>query len=146
MAQVKAMYEELKEFNELAAKIIKKQNGHIGYVDVSKIKCFAVNNKERPESKRMWEVQVVKTPISLDFSEIAYYVTVYLSDWAEFSDKQKQYLVMDVLHSIPADVEEKVNTFDLKGFRTMIVTHGVDFMENADNLPDLVTEDVTWKQ
>ena len=146
MAQIKPTYEELQEVVDIAKKLVDKYPEQFGGIDTSLIKCLAINNKERSEKKRMWEIKAVQAPISEDFNEFLYYITVYMNDWVELSEAQKSLLVADALHALPVDGEEKLNTFDVKGYRRMLATFGLDFMDDP-MCPDLLKDDakVDWK-
>ena len=144
MPQTKAVYEDLPEFVKIAEQLVKKYSSKFGGVDTSKMICKACNNKERSEKKRMWEIDVVKNPISCDFKSYTYCIKVYLTDWSSFSETQKALLVADALHAIPTDGDDKLVSFDVKGYSSMFNNFGIDFMDNP-KVPNLLKDDVKLK-
>jgi len=139
--QIKPTYEEVKEFSDTGNKLIQKYPDLYSHVDMDVVKCLAINNKERTEKGRLWEIKAIPE-YALPDCPYAYYVILYLQDWVEMSDKIKNRLVASILYAIP-DEEGKVRTFDLKDFGPMIRTLGVDYLENEDG-PDPVEDDVRW--
>jgi len=142
MAQVKPSYEELSEFNTIAAKLVEKFPNVYKGVDLDVIKAVAVNNKERSEKRRPWEIISAKDPLSM-FCSCNYCVVVYLSDWVEMGETVKNRLVADVLFAIPDDGDGGVNPFDLKAYSPMIKTFGVDYLESDEGL-DPLAEGFEW--
>ncbi|MFA5759229.1 MAG: putative metallopeptidase [Clostridia bacterium] len=145
MAKEKPMYEVVNDFSDIASSIIEKYPEMFAGIDIEKVKCVKITNKDRPESKsQRWEVDAVKMPALLD-SPYAYYFTVWHSDWEEMDSVHKQLLVAEMLHSIPQkdDSEGKVNANDVKGYASMIRTFGVDYLDNPD-AKDILTTDVLW--
>jgi hypothetical protein len=144
MAQVKAEYQALDEFTNIATQLIAKYPEVFGSMEVDKVKCVAITNKERKDSKKMWEVKAVPYPIRMD-CPYSYYVILYMSDWSVLGEAHQAALVADVLHTIPSsdDEEGKTNPFDLKDFGNVLRTLGVDYMEN-DKIPNLIKDNVKW--
>ena len=148
MPQVKPIYEEVDEFNDIAKQLIEKYPDVFPGVDadmfVDNIKCVAITNKDRREGKDYAKIEGITDPARM-FSEVAYIVTVYQKDWIEMSDTHKSYLVMKQLRRIPLDEdsEGKLTTHDFKDDGMMVRTLGPDYMENFDG-PDLLDESVEW--
>jgi len=141
MAQVKPLYEELSEFGTIAAKLVEKFPDIYKGIDLDAIKAVAVNNKERSDKRRPWEIIPAKDPLSM-FCSCSYCVVVYLSDWVEMGEVVKNRLVADILFAIPDD-NQGINPFDLKGYSPMIKTFGVDFLESEEGLNPLA-EGFEW--
>lgn len=142
MAQVKATYEESTEAKEVAEKLIEKWPDHYGHIDLDKVKFLAINNKNRKEGKKMWEVRAIPD-FALTDCPYTHYVVIYLQDWVELSQKFRNLLMADILFAIP-DEEGKVKPFDLKGYSPVIRTFGPDFMESDDTL-DPLGDDINWR-
>lgn len=141
MAQLKAEYEENKEFHELAQKIVEKYP-NIWKVDHNRICCVAITNKERKEDKQLWKVDGVKMPMLLH-SPYAWYVTIWQKDWESLNEKQKLLLIADVLCSI-GEEEGAVNPLDGKDFKLMIRTFkGIDYLDDVD-APNILEQDIRW--
>lgn len=145
MAQSKPEYESIDEYSNIASQLINKYPEVFGQLDVDKIKCVAITNKERSDRKPLWEVRSVPYPIRMD-CPYAYYIIVYMSDWVELDDAHKAALVAASLHAIPfeSDKEGKVNQPDMKDYSNMLRTMGVDYMDSPD-IPNLLTDEVEWK-
>jgi hypothetical protein len=144
MAQTKPEYAECTEFGNYASQLVSKFPEVFGALDVSKVKCVAITNKDRSEKKNLWEVKAVPYPIRMD-CPYAYYVVIFMKDWTEMDESHKAALVAETLHAIPSseDEEGKTNPFDLKDYGNMIRTLGVDYMEK-DGIPNLIKDDVKW--
>ena len=142
--QIKAEYEEVQDFATIANKLVQKYPGIFFELDVNKVKCVGIVNKERSSRKKMWEVKAVPMPISMD-CPYSYYIIVHLSDWTEMEDKHKYLLIADALLAIPTNEENegKVNGFDLKDYDVMIRTFGVDYLEKT-SVPDIIKNNIEW--
>jgi hypothetical protein len=142
MSQVQPEYETLEDFASIATELQTKYP-HIFVGDISKVKCVTITNKERPNAhKSLWDMVSVKNPIRLD-CPYAYYAVLWLKDWSEMEKKFQRLLVADILLSIPAETDGKLNSFDLKDYATMIRTFGPDYLEN-DKSKDPIEDTVEW--
>ena len=142
MAQAKPTYEELSEFATIAAKLVEKFPDIYKGVDLDGVKAVAINNKERSEKRRPWEIIPAKDPLSM-FCSCSYCVVIYLSDWVEMGETVKNRLVADVLFAFPDDKDGGVNPFDLKAYSPMIKTFGVGFLDSEEGL-DPLEEGFEW--
>jgi hypothetical protein len=143
--QVKAEYEEVQEFATIASKLTKKHPDVFFGLDVDRVKCVGVTNKNRSERKKLWEVKSVPMPIRMD-CPYSYYIIIYMNDWVEMEDKHKYLLIADALLTIPTEEEKdgKLNAFDLKDFDIMVRTFGVDYLVK-DEVPDILTDKISWE-
>ena len=150
MAKQKPEYEENNEFNSMALKVSEKYPEKFNNVDVGKICCVNVTNKDRKEkegqSDRIWKVVAVKMPVALH-CEYSWYVVLHSNDWDEKSEKHKLLLVAEVLHGLPneLDGEGKVNPVDTKGYHAIFNTFGLDCHDDP-SIPHLLDDDVNWKE
>ncbi len=143
MAQVKAEYEEVNEFSSMAKNVVEKYPEVFGMVEVDKICCVAIINKERKNDK-LWKLDAVTMPIRMH-SSYAWYIIIYLSDWVEMGEKQKLLLVSDMLCGV-GEEEGKVNPCDSKGYKLMFRTFkGIDYMTDPD-VPHILNDRVEWKK
>lgn len=137
-------YEELDEFNTIAAKLVNRYPDVFGDRKVDKIAAVAITNKDRPKKRmQLWEIRPVVPPITL-FCNKEYCVTVYMNDWVSMNDKYKALCVADVLFSISSDGQGKTNPFDMKDHGVMLRTFGVDYLENPD-APDILEDQISWR-
>lgn len=145
MAQIKAEYEVVEEFDDIASKLVNKYPEVFGGIECNKIKCVGITNKERKDGKKLWEVRGVPAPISMDCA-FRYYIVIYMSDWVEMDDTRRALLVASTLMAIPNEDEKegKVNPFDMKDYATMVRTFGVDYLDKATS-PNILSDDVEWK-
>lgn len=150
MAKEPAKYEVNDEFNQLAVQLVEKYPDKFMNIEVDKVRCVNVTNKERQTkdencSDRIWKLQAVKMPIKLD-CPYSWYVILHESDWEELSEKHKVALVADCLHGIPSglDNEGKVQTPDTKGYHAVFKTLGIDFLTDPD-IPHLLEDEVEWE-
>jgi len=143
MAQVKPTFEEVEDFKDIAKKIIEKYPDYFGHIDMEKIKCLAINNKDRADGKKLWEVKAIPD-FALNDCKYTHYVVIYLSDWVSFTEKLKARMICDILFAIP-DESGKVRSFDLKGFTPIIRIFGTNYMDE-DSGPDPLNEDINWMQ
>ena len=143
--QIKPEYEIVEEYSNIASLLIAKYPDVFSNVDVKKIRCVAITNKERTERKKIWEVKAVPMPIKMD-CPYGWYVIIYLNDWVEMTEKRKQYLVASSMCAIPEEEQEgKVFPPDLKDYSVMVRTLGVDYMEKPDDeLRDIIKENIKW--
>jgi hypothetical protein len=145
MPQIKNEYEAVAEFATLANGLQAKYPEIFAGVDVSKIRCVAITNKERKQGKRMWDISPVKMPAKMD-CPYNYYVVVFMKDWIEQDEAHRLLLVADILNAIPSDDDEgKILQPDCKDFFVMLRTFGIDYMDSA-NVPHLLKEKITWKR
>jgi len=141
MPNIKPTYEEVKEFNEKANKLVQKYPDLYSHVDADAVKCLAINNKDRSEKGRLWEIKAIPE-YALPDCAFSYYVIIFLKDWVEMPEKIKNRMVAAIMYAIP-DEEGKIRTFDLRDFGPMVRTFGVDYLENEDG-QDPVEDDVRW--
>ena len=148
MAKVKREYEVVDEFRDLARQIVEKYDSVFYGINVDKLQCVKIVNKDRPEkTDKLWENLAVKMPVLLD-CPYSWYITVFGSDWDAYDMPHKLALISQVLFSIPTDQESegKLNTFDSKDYKVMQRTFGtIDYMDDP-NIPNILEEDVDWVQ
>ena len=145
MAQIEPIYEEIPEFIELADKIIQKYNTEFANIDVTKLVCVGITNKERSEKKKqLWDMKPITAPISM-FCSKEYVVVFYRKDWDSMDEKYRLLAVADVLCSIPPGGGGAVTPMDYKDHSMMLRTFGVDYLDNP-KAPDILATDVNWNK
>lgn len=149
MAQDKPEYEVNEEFNTMAVKIVEKYSEKFHNVEIDKVCCVNITNKERKEKigngERIYKTQAVKMPVAIH-CPYGWYVVLYSHDWDEMSEKHKLALVSDALHTLPTDEDNqgKVNPCDTKGYHSVFKTLGIDYLDDPE-IPHLLDDDVEWK-
>lgn len=137
-------YEEISDFNTIAAKLVARYPEIFADKKVDRIAAVAITNKDRPERRRqLFELRPVVPPINL-FCNKEYVVTFYMNDWIVMSDKHKALVVSTVLHSISSEGHGKTVAFDMKDHSVMLRTFGVDYLDNGD-VPDIINEQISWR-
>jgi hypothetical protein len=144
--QIKPEFEIVDEFAKHAKGLKNKYPEIFDGIDVDKLKCVSITNKERSQGKKkLWTVLPVKQPIRMD-CPFSHYIIMFASDWEELNDKMRLLLVADVLQSIPTDDDEgKTISPDMHEFAVMVRTFGADFMDN-EKVPHLLDDKVDWKR
>jgi hypothetical protein len=146
MAQDKPIYEAVEEFPQLATSLVEKYPEVFYGVDINKIRCVKVTNKDRKPEKKLFEVLAVKMPILMD-APYGWYLTVWHNFWDGFTENQKLLLIADALHHIPSNPVEdegKVVPCDVKAHSTMVRTFkGIDYLDDS-TIPHLLNDNVEW--
>lgn len=147
MAQDKPIYEAVPEFAQLASALVEKYPQVFYGIDINKINCVKITNKDRSEKKqKLFEVLAVKMPVLMD-APYGWYVTIWHNFWDGFTENQKLLLVADALHHIPSNPiedEGKIVPCDVKAHSTMVRTFkGIDYLDDPD-IPHLLNEKIEW--
>jgi len=144
MPQIEPNYEEIPEFLNIADSLIRKYPAQFDNIDLSKVACVGITNKNRSEKKsQLWELKPVKPPMSM-YSTKEYIVIFFMNDWEELDRKYQSAITADVMFSIPPGGKGQVIPMDYKDHGVMLRTLGVDYMDNV-TLPDILTNDISWK-
>ena len=149
MAQVQPEYTVNDEFNQMAAQIADKYPGKFNHVEIDKICCVNITNKEikegRPAGERIWKLGAVKMPMALH-CPYGWYIVLNQIDWDEKSEKHKLLLVAECLHGLPCDEDNagKVASPDTKGYHAIFNTFGLDCHDDPE-IPHLLNTEVAWK-
>lgn len=143
MAQYKPEYEKIEELTDIAIKLVSKYPEVLHGIEPESVVCYAITNKDRGESKPLYEVKTVPYPIRLD-CPYDYYVIVYNSDWQGMGEKHKAILTFKALCNISKEGDGRVIPFDLKDHAVVVRTLGVDHMSDG-MVPDILNGQVEWK-
>lgn len=146
MAQDKPIYEAVEEFPKLATSLVEKYPDVFYGIDINKIRCVKVTNKDRQEGKKMFEVLAVKMPVLMD-APYGWYLTFWHNCWDSFTENQKLLLIADALHHIPTNPiedEGKIIPCDVKAHSTMVRTFkGIDYLDDS-TIPHLINDNIEW--
>ena len=146
MAKEKPEYEVVEEFAVMANQIVEKYPEEFYGVEVDKVCCVKITNKDRSEKKpSLWALTAVKMPMLLH-CPYGWYVTLHSADWDSLSEKHQLLLVSQILCGLPTDEagEGKVNSFDSKDYKLMQRTFKtIDYLDDP-NVPHILEEDVSW--
>ena len=143
MVKLKPQYVEMEEFYEIAKDLSNKYYDLFGTRDYSRIRAYAVVNKNRQDdSQPWWSVIQVKDPLC-DIFEVDYVFKLFLNDWDAMMDKNKYLLIADALLSIDF-VNDRIKKFDVQDHSLMIKNFGLDYLENSES-PDILRDKFEWK-
>lgn len=150
MSQIKPVYAEVTEFEQIAKDVINSSSEIFPAIDedafVENIKVVAITNKERGEGKDLVKVKGIPQPIRM-FCQCSYVVEMYLKDWDKLDEVQKEWLVLYILRRIPTDGDQegKVLPIDYKDDSVIVRTVGPDWLENED-LPSITKskKEIQW--
>jgi len=144
MAQIKPIYESVDGFAELAEKIVIKYPDVFSGIEVGKIRCVAITNKDRKPGKEMYTIKGVQMPMAMDIP-YRWYVVIYSSDWEELEETYKLLLLARILRGIPIDLEDegKVNAPDYKDYDVMVETFGPNYLLKP-KMKNMLEENVEW--
>jgi hypothetical protein len=143
MPQSKPEYEKVKEFDDIAERLVKMYPEILEGVDISLISCVAITNKEPKDGKSAWELKAVPYPIRLD-CKYDHYLVVNSQIWNEYDGKHKAMLVFAALCSIDKENPNKTVPFDLRDHSVIVRTVGTDYLVKND-IPDILEKKVTWR-
>jgi len=149
MAQDKPNYEVNDEFNNMAVQLVEKYPEKFDSVDVSKVCCVNLTNKDYKAKTGHVEfpgkTKAVKMPEAMH-NQYGWYVILHSNIWDALGEKHKLALVVDALHHLPNEIdgEGKINPCDTKGHLSVFQTLGLQYLDDPD-IPHLLDDDVKWK-
>lgn len=139
MANNKLEWEQIEEFDTMAAKMVEMYPERFGVIDSSSVIAYGVINKDKPAGNtKPYEMSGVTEPESFN-SNKKYFVKLYMTDWEAKDDSGKEWTVFSALSRI--DIEKpdsgKVLGFDYKDQGVIVRTIGADW-HTRGNLPSLL--------
>jgi len=147
MANTEKVYSRVTDAEEMIKKICQKQPDVLWCVRPEMVAVYGVENKERPETcnveAKIKPVKGVEKAVLQDNNiPIRYIINLYWSDWREWKETKRQWVLFHELLHIHHEIGKTVK-HDCEDFRIIldkIGVHGYD----ADNLPNLVDGDVKF--
>lgn len=144
MANKAPEWERLEEFEKLAQQLIEKYPRFAG-IDVTKIICYAVTNKEKPKKKvKPYDMSAEGAPECFTNTK-QYFVKVYKSDWDAMYPELKQWVAASALDRIDPEQPGKLGPLDYRDQSVMVKTVGADW-HNRTDLPNLLTKTVEFRE
>jgi hypothetical protein len=139
MAEEK-IYEKVDEAERIAADLCAKYPDVLWRVTPNKIAVLGITNRERSEkSKDLFKIAPIKgsqKALNIIYHvPISYIVEVFWSDWNEWTQNLKEWVMLKALLSV-SENEGKVIKPDCREFRIILDIVGVDW-EKKDDLPSL---------
>ena len=65
MAQIAPSFTRLKEWEEIAAQLVEKYPERFGHVDPDKVVAYLIDNKDKTDTDRPYEMQTDKLPMRM---------------------------------------------------------------------------------
>jgi len=144
------VYTRVKEAEEMIKKLCEKQPDALWTVRPEMVAVLGVDNKKRPEkSDVLAKIKAVKgeekTILKDNNIPVRYIISLFWSDWREWKEKKKQWVIFHELLHIHSEIGKTVK-HDSEDFKLILDKVGVSWSsdENVDKLPDLINDDVKF--
>ena len=142
------IYSRVHDAEEIVKGLCEKHPDVFWAVRQETVTVMAIENKEKPKSSKVLaKIKPVKGSEKAIFQEnnikSRYIIELYWSDWNEWSEKKKQYVLFHELLHIHPDFEKTIK-HDSEDFAILLNTAGVRWVEKVDELPDLLTGDIKF--
>lgn len=142
------VYSRVKDAEEIVVKLCEKHPDVMWAVRPETICVMGIENKERPKSSNvMAKIKSVKGCEKAIFQEnnikARYIIEIYYSDWNEWTEKMKQYVLFHELLHVHPEFEKTIK-HDSEDFAILLDKVGVKWIENVATLPDLLHDDVKF--
>ena len=142
------VYSRVSEAEDMVKKLCEKQPDALWCVKPENVAIYGIENKQRSEkNKTLAKIKPVKGEEKAILQDngipIRYLITLYWSDWREWKENQKQWVIFHELLHIHHEIGKTIK-HDCEDFR-LILAHpqaGVDWF-NKD-LPDIINGDVKF--
>lgn len=141
------VYSRVTEAEAMIKAICQKQPEVLWCVRPEMVQVWGVENKERSEKNKKLAVikpiKGVEKAIMQDANlPVRYHIDLYWSDWREWKERKKQWIMFHELLHIHSEVGKSIK-HDCEDFRIILDKVGVDW-SNSETLPDLVNDDVKF--
>jgi len=148
MGRKEHIYSRIPDAEEIVKKLCEKYPDVMWAVRPETISCYGIENKERPKSSNiMAKIKSVKGSEKAIFQEnnikTRYIIEMYWSDYNEWTEKMKQYVLFhELLHVHPEF--GRVVKHDTEDFSILLDAVGVKWFDKVNDLPDLLIGDVKF--
>ena len=145
MPQIKAEWEEIPEFIDIASKLKEKYTERFDHINVDLLVAYKCTNKTKPEKKsKLYDMTGEGEPEAFTNPK-KYFVKMFYDTWDNLSENNRIALVFSALSRIPADDPEsgKVEGYDMHDQSFMARTLGVDWQTRTD-IPNLLRESISF--
>lgn len=137
-------FERLSEWEDIATKIVEAYPLEFGHIEVPKIICYVVTNKERVDTDKIYEMQTDKLPMRLTNSHDYFVWFKHPDIWNEKPDNIKNALVADALSRIDPSKPYSIKPYEYKDNLVMVSTFGVNWWNNA-SITDILKTKVKFR-
>ena len=147
MGNTEKQYSRVTEAEEIIVKLCEKQPDVLWTVKPNTVAVLGIENKERNEkNKILAKIKPIKgcEKAILQDNNIAtrYIIEIYWSDYREWSEKKKQWVLFHELLHIHQDIGKSIK-HDCEDFKIILDKVGVNWVD-SDNLPNLIDDDIEF--
>lgn len=147
MGNTEKQYSRVKEAEEIIKKLCEKQPEVLWCVKPNTVAVEGIENKERSEKNdtlaKIKPIKGCEKAILQDNNiPIRYVIELYYSDWNEWHEKKKQWVLFHELLHIHHEIGKTIK-HDISDWKILVDKAGVEW-QNSDNLPDLINDDVKF--
>jgi len=147
MAQSEKIYSTIPEAETVIKELCEKYPDELWQVRPDMVSVLAVENKKRPEKSdtlaRVVPIKgVEKALMQINNVNTRYVIELYWSDWNEWGQNLRQWIMFHELLHICKDIGKTVK-HDCEDFRMIIDKAGVDWVNRKD-LPNMLLEKVDF--
>ena len=144
-------YEVVNDAQILVRKLKERYASQMSMVNPDELVVLGVTNKTRgPTQKALATIHKLKPAekklLKLAKSPLKYYIEVYFSDWDEWGEQRRQWILYHELLHVPAPKSRGLIDHDCEDFAAILDIVGVDWTLR-DNLPDMLSgEPIPFKE
>jgi len=141
------VYSRVKEAEEMVKQLCEKQPDVLWCVRPQMIAVYGIENKERSEKNttlaKIKPVKGCEKAVLQDNNiPVRYILEIYWSDWKEWDEKKRQWILLHELLHIHSEVGKTIK-HDCEDFKLVLDKVGVNWV-NSKDLPNLILEDVKF--
>lgn len=149
MGRTANVWERVKEAEEIIKKLCEKHPDVLWAVKPENIVVMAIVSKEKSEKNNVLaRIRLIKgseRAVLIDNDiPVRHIIEIYGSDWSEWKEKKRQWVLLHELLHVHAEIEKMVR-HDLECFKILVKTGGVNWaVSDEKDLPNLLTDDVKF--
>jgi len=149
MGRTANVWERVKEAEEIIKKLCEKHPDVLWAVKPENIVVMAIVSKEKSEKNNVLaRIRLIKgseRAVLIDNGiPVRHIIEIYGSDWSEWKEKKRQWVLLHELLHVHAEIEKMVK-HDLECFKILVKTGGVNWaVSDEKDLPNLLTDDVKF--
>jgi predicted metallopeptidase len=147
MGNTEKVYSRVTEAEEIVKGLCAKQPEVLWCVQPAMVAVLGIENKERSEkNKTLAKIKAIKggekAILQLNNIPARYIIEIYWSDWREWSDRKKQWIIFHELLHVHNEIGRLIK-HDSEDFKILLDKVGVSWTETKD-LPDLLNDKVEF--
>jgi len=147
MGNTEKVYTRVKDAEEIIKKLCEKQPEVLWCVRPDNVAVIGIENKKKGKKNRtLARIKPVKGAEKFILQDnnipIRYIIELYYSDWNEWKERQKQWIIFHELLHIHHEVGKSIK-HDCEDFKILLDKVGVNWA-TSETLPDLIDGDVKF--